>query len=97
MTKGKPPIRRAVAGTEPPDLDLAIEGAAETSARVIRRSNKSALGFDPYRGALMSQPPPRKKDLRKLGEWIAAKRNAEESKPEDEQALPAVGERSKKP
>jgi hypothetical protein len=94
MTKDKPPNRRAGAGAD--CRDLAIEGAAETSARVIRRSNKSALGFDPYRGASLSQPVARKKDLRKLGEWIAAKRKAEESKPENERTPPTGGEKSKK-
>ena len=37
-------------------------------------------GFDPYQGAFSGQPPPRKKDLRKVGEWLEAKRRAEELK-----------------
>ncbi len=94
MTKGKQLIRRAGEATQ--SGELAIEGDAATSARVIRRSNKSALGFDPYGRTLMPEPPTRKKDLRKLGEWIAAKRKAESAKPTDERALHSGGERPKK-
>jgi len=39
--------------------------------------------FDPYQGVMSTMRPSRKKDLRKVGEWIEAKRRAEQLKRED--------------
>jgi hypothetical protein len=36
--------------------------------------------FDPYHGALSAKPPSRKKDLRKVQEWLEARRRAERNK-----------------
>ena len=45
---------------------------------------RSRLGRgDPYRGALGQMTPTGKKDLRKLGEWIKAKKTVEELKREE--------------
>jgi hypothetical protein len=40
--------------------------------------------FDPYQGAMSAKPPSRKKDLRKVQEWLEAKRRAEALKRENE-------------
>jgi hypothetical protein len=75
VTKAKQPTgRNAVAGKI---ADLSIEDSAVTLARLNRDAPST---FDPYGGALKPKPPPRKKDLRKLGQWIEAKRKAEELK-----------------
>jgi len=44
---------------------------------------QSVSRFDPYQGAMSAKRPSRKKDLRKVGEWIEAKRRAEQLKRED--------------
>ena len=40
--------------------------------------------FDPYQGVMSGKPPSRKKDLRKVQEWLEAKRRAESLKRENE-------------
>jgi hypothetical protein len=43
-------------------------------------------GYDPYdSGKLGKKPPPAKKDLRKLGEWLKSKKQAEDNKDEEPQ------------
>jgi hypothetical protein len=69
MTKGKPPVEPAPA--EAATLTLTIE---EPPVRPDRSSHR---GIDPYDGVLSPKAPGRKKDLRKLGEWIEAKRKAD--------------------
>jgi hypothetical protein len=39
--------------------------------------------FDPYQGTMSAKPPSRKKDLRKVQEWLEAKRRAERNKKDD--------------
>jgi hypothetical protein len=77
MTKEKTPARDEAAAS--PSGRLSIEDTCVALAR-LGRPNKLAYGFDPYAGALAPKPPARKKDLRKLGEWIGAKQKAEELK-----------------
>jgi hypothetical protein len=75
VTKAKQPTGRNAVGGK--SADLSIEDSAVTLSRLSRNA---ASAFDPYGGALKPKPPPRKKDLRKLGQWIEAKRKAEELK-----------------
>jgi hypothetical protein len=43
-------------------------------------------GYDPYdSGKLGKKPPPAKKDLRKLGEWLKSKKQSEGNKDEEPQ------------
>jgi hypothetical protein len=58
-----------------------MEDAATAKARLAQ---KKGSGFDPYQGAFAKQPPRRKKDLRKVGEWLESKRRAEILKRENE-------------
>ncbi len=39
--------------------------------------------FDPYQGVMAAKRPSRKRDLRKVQEWLEAKRRAERIKKED--------------
>jgi hypothetical protein len=95
VTKDKPPIRQTAAAT--PAAKFSIEDTAVASVRLGRLHNKSASGFDPYAGALTPKPPARKRDLRKLGEWIDAKHKADEIKRQDAAlARPATTGSSKK-
>ena len=95
MTKDKPPIRQTAAAT--PAAKFSIEDTAVALVRLGRLHNKSASGFDPYAGALTPKPPGRKRDLRKLGEWIDAKHKADEIKRQDAAlARPATTGSSKK-
>ena len=63
-------------GRKPGQLSKRETATAKTGV-ALREGSK---GFDPYQGALSAQPPRRKKDLRKVGEWLEAKRRAEELK-----------------
>lgn len=81
LTKGKQPIRRAAVDVVA--AKLSVEDTGETLARLGRGRNKLASVFEPYGRALMPKPPARKKDLRKLGEWIEAKHKADEIKREE--------------
>jgi len=54
---------------------FAWEAVMTTQKRPVKGADPQ--GFDPYNGALPQRPVARKKDLRKLGEWIEAKRKAE--------------------
>jgi hypothetical protein len=49
-------------------------------AKVRLRQEQPASRFDPYQGALSAKPPSRKRDLRKVQEWLEAKRRAERNK-----------------
>ena len=46
----------------------------------FRLGRAGSSAFDPYRHALGEMPPPAKKDLRNLGEWIKVKKAVEELK-----------------
>jgi hypothetical protein len=58
----------------------------EDTARTKQRLAKAKHGSDPYDGALVNKVPSRKKDLRKLGEWLEAKRKADELKRQESEA-----------
>ena len=61
--------------------------SVEDTGLVKRRMGmgQSASRFDPYQGAISAKPPSRKKDLRKVQEWLEAKRRAEKLKREQDQ------------
>jgi hypothetical protein len=59
-----------------------LESAGVTKSRL--RQVKSSSRFDPYQGAIPVKPPSRKRDLRKIEEWLKAKRRAEQLKVETE-------------
>jgi hypothetical protein len=80
-------IRRSSRDAHSALRKLSIEDT--NMARV--RLKRAPSAFDPYAGALPARPPTAKKDLRKLGEWIKAKRTAEELKREEaEQLVPRL-------
>jgi hypothetical protein len=54
---------------------LTTEDTGKARLRIVKSRSS---GMDPYDGALAQKPPSNKKDLRKLGEWLEAKRRAEE-------------------
>jgi hypothetical protein len=60
--------------------------SAEDTGVVKRRMGmgQSVSRFDPYQGAVSTKPPSRKRDLRKVQEWLEAKRRAEAIKRENE-------------
>jgi hypothetical protein len=60
---------------------LSVEDRA--MAKVRMGMGQPVSRFDPYQGAMSTKRTGRKKDLRKVGEWIEAKRRAEQLKRED--------------
>jgi hypothetical protein len=52
-------------------------------AKVRLHQGQPVSRFDPYQGVMSTKPPSRKRDLRKVGEWIEAKRRAERNKKEN--------------
>jgi hypothetical protein len=73
-------IRRSSRDAHSALSKLSIEDTNMDRARLKRAPS----AFDPYAGAAPARPPATKKDLRKLGEWIKAKRTAEELKRQEE-------------
>ncbi len=71
----KDPLR----SLEHPALSLAAD--APTPDDSVKANPQGTLkGYDPYdSGKLDKKPPPRKKDLRKLGEWIALRKQAQKN------------------
>jgi hypothetical protein len=69
---------------EHPALSISDEGTLPNSVRPNPLGSKK--GYDPYdSGKLGKKPgPPGKKDLRRLGEWLRLKKQAENNKDEDE-------------
>ena len=70
---------------EHPALSIADDG---TTPFETVRSNPlgTKKGYDPYdSGKLGKKPPPVKKDLRKLSEWLKLKKQAEANKDEEPQ------------
>jgi hypothetical protein len=70
---------------EHPALSIADDG---TTPFETVRSNPlgTKKGYDPYdSGRLGKKPPPAKKDLRKLSEWLKLKKQAEANKDEEPQ------------
>jgi hypothetical protein len=66
---------------------LSLEDTGKSKLRVSKA--KHVGGIDPYDGALANKAPSRKKDLRKLGEWLETKRKADELKRQEEAAQKA--------
>jgi hypothetical protein len=60
---------------------LSIEDTGLVKRRI--GMGQSASRFDPYQGVMSGKPPSRKRDLRKVEEWLKAKRRAEELKREE--------------
>jgi hypothetical protein len=69
---------------EHPALSISDEGTLPNSVRPNPLGSKK--GYDPYdSGKLGKKPgPPGKKDLRKLGEWLKLKKQAESNQDEDD-------------
>jgi hypothetical protein len=71
---------------EHPALSIAddVEGALPKAVRSNPLGAKK--GYDPYDSGKLGKKPgqPQKKDLKKLGEWLKLKKQAEENKDEDD-------------
>jgi hypothetical protein len=68
---------------ENPNLSLADD--APPASRAAANPTGTVTGYNPYNsGKLDAKDARKKKDLRKLGEWLALKRQAERNKLEDE-------------
>ena len=63
------------------DPEWSIEDTGTSEVRLVQK--KRTGGFDPYQGAISERPPSRKRDLRKIDEWLKARRRAEQLKRED--------------
>lgn len=74
----------------------AIEDPSAASARLQPPRAEPASGFDPYQRREQPKPRSRKKDLRKLSEWIEAKRKAEALKRQEAAAALADQKSSRK-
>ena len=68
-----------------PTLSIADDGP--TPFETVRANPLGTKkGYDPYdSGKLGKKPPPAKKDLRKLGEWLKLKKQADGNKDEEPQ------------
>jgi hypothetical protein len=66
---------------------LSIADDAPTPFETVRSNPLGTKkGYDPYdSGKLGKKPPPAKKDLRKLSEWLKLKKQAESNKDEEPQ------------
>jgi len=72
----------------PKDKDIKTPPLSVEDTGLVKRRmgmGQSASRFDPYQGAISAKPPSRKKDLRKVQEWLEAKRRAEKLKREQDQ------------
>jgi hypothetical protein len=63
------------------DADWSIEDTIKAKVRL--HQGQPVSRFDPYQGVMSAKQPSRKKDLRKLGEWLELKRRAEKNKKDD--------------
>jgi hypothetical protein len=71
---------------EHPALSIAADDAPTQFETVRANPLGTKKGYDPYdSGKLGKKPPPAKKDLRKLGEWLKSKKQAEGNKDEEPQ------------
>ena len=68
------------------NLTLALVDDAPPPSRVVKENTKGLVqGYSPYdSGLLAKKEPPRKKDLRRLSEWLKLKKQAEANKQDDE-------------
>jgi len=70
----------------PKDKDIKTPPLSIEDTGLVKRRmgmGQSASRFDPYQGALSAKQPSRKRDLRKVQEWLEAKKRAERLKKED--------------
>jgi hypothetical protein len=68
-----------------PTLSLAEDAPTAPSGVVKRNPLGTAKGYSPYdSGVLAKTEPPRKKDLRKLSEWLKLKKQADNNNPDEE-------------
>ncbi len=71
---------------EHPALSIADDDAPTPFETVRSNPLGTKKGYDPYdSGKLGKKPPPAKKDLRKLSEWLKLKKQAEANKDEEPQ------------
>jgi hypothetical protein len=71
---------------EHPALSIADDDAPPPAETVRANPLGAKKGYDPYdSGKLGKAQPPRKKDLRKLSEWLKLKKQAEENKKNQEE------------
>ena len=71
---------------EHPALSIAADDAPTPFETVRANPLGTKKGYDPYdSGKLGKKPPPAKKDLRKLSEWLKLKKQAEGNKDEEPQ------------
>ena len=67
----------------PKDKDIQTPPLSVEDTGLLKRRmgmGHSASRFDPYQGVMSSKPPSRKRDLRKVQEWLEAKKRAERNK-----------------
>jgi hypothetical protein len=70
----------------PKDKDIKTPPLSIEDTGLVKRRmgmGQSPSRFDPYQGAVSGKPPNRKRDLRKVQEWLEAKRRAERLKKEN--------------
>ena len=70
----------------PKDKDIKTPPLSIEDTGLVKRRmgmGQSASRFDPYQGVMAAKPPSRKRDLRKVQEWLEAKKRAERIKKED--------------
>ena len=91
--KDKPPIREGAAAAE----RWAIEAPDVALARLRPPQTQPGSGSDPYQSHGQVKPRSGKKDLRKLSEWIEAKRNVDALKRQEAAAALAKQKSSRKP
>ena len=81
---GLEPTTQRLKKLENPTLALADDAPAPGETVKINPLG-TIKGYDPYEsGKLVGKPKPRKKDLRKLSEWIAMRKQATDKKSGDE-------------
>jgi hypothetical protein len=79
---GKEVTTQRLQKLEHPALSLADEGTRPNAVRANPLGAKK--GYDPYdSGRLGKRPPPAKKDLRKLSEWLKLKKQAGDNKDDE--------------
>jgi hypothetical protein len=71
---------------ENPALSLAEEAPAPAKANLVKPNIKGAVqGYSPYdSGMLVKEAAPRKKDLRRLSEWLKLRKQASSNSQDDD-------------
>ena len=91
--KDKPRIGEKAA----PAAEWTIEEPSVAPVRPRLPGEQSASGLDPYQSREQLKPRSRKKDLRKLSEWIEAKRKVDALKRQEATAALAKQKSPRKP